>query len=116
MFFFLVVSALAFSARGHGFDPRGRRGKFRYPNILCVVSFAGMTLNKCALILDRDVNWRPLVQGESPPVQVKEPYTVVDMITDMKTGMYNVHLLISLESGCSSMYRKTKKDTSSQKN
>ena len=23
----LVVSALAFSARGHGFDPRGRRGK-----------------------------------------------------------------------------------------
>ena len=24
----LVVSALTFSARGHGFDPRSRRGKF----------------------------------------------------------------------------------------
>ena len=24
---------------------------------------------------DRDVNWRPPVQGESSPMQVKEPYS-----------------------------------------
>ena len=24
---------------------------------------------------DQDINWRPPVQGESPPVQVKEPYS-----------------------------------------
>ena len=30
---------------------------------------------------DRDVNWMPPVQGESPPVQVKEPYGNLDMVT-----------------------------------
>ena len=42
----LAVSALIFSARGHGFDARGRRG----PNMLSLVSFAGMTLNKSAVL------------------------------------------------------------------
>ena len=38
-----VVSALASCARGLGFDPRRRRGKFVGPNLLPFVSFAGMT-------------------------------------------------------------------------
>ena len=38
-----VVSALASCARGPGFDPRRRRGKFVGPNTLPFVSFAGMT-------------------------------------------------------------------------
>ena len=29
---------------------------------------------------DRDVNWMSPVQGESPPVQVKEPYGNLDML------------------------------------
>ena len=29
---------------------------------------------------DRDVNWMPPVQGESPPVQVKEPYGNLDIV------------------------------------
>ena len=38
-----VVSALASCARGPGFDPCRRRGKFAGPNMLSFVSFAGMT-------------------------------------------------------------------------
>ena len=38
-----VVSALASCARGPGFDPRRRRGKFVGPNLLPFVSSAGMT-------------------------------------------------------------------------
>ena len=30
---------------------------------------------------DRDVNWMSLVQGKSPPEQVKEPYSNLDMVT-----------------------------------
>ena len=30
---------------------------------------------------DRDVNWMSPVQGKSPPVQVKEPYGNLDMVT-----------------------------------
>ena len=38
-----VVSTLASCARGPGFDPCQRRGKFVGPNLLPFVSFAGMT-------------------------------------------------------------------------
>ena len=30
---------------------------------------------------DRDVNWMSPVQGKSPPVQVKEQYSNLDMVT-----------------------------------
>ena len=30
---------------------------------------------------DRDINWMSPVQGKSPPVQVKEPYGNLDMVT-----------------------------------
>ena len=39
----LVLGALASCARGPGFDPRRRRGKFVGPSLLPFVSFAGMT-------------------------------------------------------------------------
>ena len=38
-----MVSALASCARGAGFDPRRRRGKFVGLNTLPFVSLAGMT-------------------------------------------------------------------------
>ena len=62
--------------------------------------------------LDRDVNWRPPIQGESPPVQVKEPYSSLhDYLKAfiLQTGVCNVHLLIILERGCSSMLERKKK-------
>ena len=40
-----VVSELAFSARGHGFDPRGRRGKISVSEHAFVSVFAEMALN-----------------------------------------------------------------------
>ena len=41
-----VVSTLASDARGSRFDPRSQRGKFRCSNMLSLVPFAGMTLDK----------------------------------------------------------------------
>ena len=43
------------------------------PNILSLVSFEGMTLNKCAVLLIGTLTGGP-VQGESPPVLVKESH------------------------------------------
>ena len=104
-----MVSALACSARGHGFDPRGRR----CPNMLSIVSFAGMTLNKCAVYRIGTLTGGPLCRESHPLGRVKNP-TVVDMIicrlSSCKTGVYNVRLLITLERGCSSMYRKRKRE------
>ena len=92
-----MVSALASCARGPGFDPRRRRGKFVGPNTLPFVSFTGMTLHDTVRRpSDRDVNWRPPVQGQSSPVQVKDPYTgsiLMHVGSSCKhTGVYNVHL------------------------
>ena len=45
---------------------------------------------------DRDINWRPHVQGQSSPVQVKDPYTFSILMhvgsSCKHTGVYNVHL------------------------
>ena len=46
-----------------------------------LVSFAGVMLDKCIVLSDRDVNWMSPVQGKSPPVQVKEPYGNFNMVT-----------------------------------
>ena len=56
-------------------------GKFQSLKTLSLVSFAGMKLNKCAVLQIGDVKWRPPVQGNSPPVQNKEPYVNLDMVT-----------------------------------
>ena len=46
----LLVSALVFSARGHGSIPAAGEEKFWCPNTLSLVSFAGVTLNKCDVL------------------------------------------------------------------
>ena len=46
-------------------------------NMLSLVSFAGTTLNKCI-----DLRVGTLAgSGKSSPVQVKEPYSNLDMVT-----------------------------------
>ena len=42
------------------------------------------------------------MQGKSPPVQVKEPYGNLDMVT-LQPGVYKVHLPILLERGSGSI-------------
>ena len=47
---------------------------------------------------DQDVNWMSPVQGKSPPVQVKEPYGNLDIVTcRLSSCVYKVHLPIILE-------------------
>ena len=49
-----MVSTLAFSARGHGFDPCDRRGKLWVSEHAFLI--VGMTLNKCAVCIERKKN------------------------------------------------------------
>ena len=138
-----------------GSIPAAGEKKVRGPNILSLVSFAGTTLDKCAVLrietltgglLCREshpvcrlmnptvafnlqnqcvqcmpahypreilrigtLTEDPLCKESHPMCRLKNP-TVVYMITCRlsfcKTGVYNVCLLIILERGCSSMYRK----------
>ena len=69
-----VVSALAFSARCHGFDPRSRREKIRWPNTLSLVSFAGMTL-KCAVLQIGTLTGGPMWRESHPMCRLKKPYS-----------------------------------------
>ena len=113
----LVVSALAFSAIGHGFDPCGSEEKFRCPNMLSLVSLAGITNNKVAVLRIRTLTGAPLCRESQPLCRLKNP-TVVYIITcrlfSCKTGVYTVRLLIILESGCISMYRKKNRNCTRQ--
>ena len=92
-----------------GSIPAAGEEKFRCPNTLSLVSFAGMTLNKCAVLRIGTLTGGPLCRESHPLCRLKNP-TVVYMITcrlsSCKTGVYNVHLFIILKRGCSSMYRK----------
>ena len=98
-----------------GSIPAAGEEKSRCLNMLSLVSFAGMTLNKCAVLQIGTLTGAP---PPPPPCRKSHPLcrlkipTVVYMITcrlsSCKTGVYNVHLLIILETGCSSMYRKKK--------
>ena len=56
-----------------GLIPTAGEEKFWCPNMLSLVSFAGMTLNKCAVLWIGTLTGGP-VQGESPPVLVKESH------------------------------------------
>ena len=96
-----------------GLIPEAGEEKFRCPNMLSLVSFAGMTLNKCAVLRIGTLTGGPSCRKSHPLCRLTNP-TVVYMTTcrlsSCKTGVYNVHLLIILERGCSSMYRKKKKE------
>ena len=75
-----MISTLASGARGPTprFDPHEE--KFQCLNTLSLVSFAGMTLNKCAVLWFGTLTGCPL-RRKSPAVQVKEPYSNLDMVT-----------------------------------
>ena len=75
------VSALASGAWGPRFDPRSRWGKFRCPNALSLVSFAGMTLDKCIVLQIWTFTGCPMCRESHSFGQVKEPYSNLDMVT-----------------------------------
>ena len=126
--------------------------KFWWPTMVSLVSFAGMTLDKCAVLRIGTLTGGPQCRESHPMCRLKNPTvafilqnrcvqctsahylreilrigshtmcrlkkpTVVYMITCRlsfcKTGVYNVRLLIIIERGRSSMYRKKerKKDS-----
>ena len=138
-----------------GSIPAAGEKTFRWPTTLSFLSFAGMTLDKCAVLRIGTLTGGPLCRESRPMCRLKNPAvafilqnrcvqctpahyprdilrigtltrdslrresdtlcrlknpTVVYMITCRlsfcKTGVYNVHLLIIIERGCSSMYRK----------
>ena len=60
--------ALASGARGPRFNPRSRRGKFRCPNTLSLVSFAGMTLDECIVLRVGTLTGCPLCRLKNPTV------------------------------------------------
>ena len=64
---------LASGARLSGLIPAAGEETFWCPNMLSLVSFAGMTLNKCAVLWIGTLTGGP-VQGEPPPVLVKESH------------------------------------------
>ena len=71
----LVVNALASVARGPRFAPRGRRGKISESEHVFRSAISRDDTKSARRPLDRDVYWRPPVQGESSPVHVKEPFS-----------------------------------------
>ena len=56
-----------------GLIPAAGEETFWCPNMLSLMSFAGMTVNKCAVLWIGTLTGGP-VQGESPPVLVKESH------------------------------------------
>ena len=52
---------------------------------------------------DRDVNWMSPVQGKSPPVQVKELYSNLDMVTCRLSSCNPIHFPIILARGSGSI-------------
>ena len=95
--------SLAFKARGHEFDPPQQTRK-----MLSLVSFTGMTLSKCAILRIRTLTRGPLCrESQCHPVCKSRNPTVAYFwlpyfkLSSCKTGVYNVRLLIILESGCS---------------
>ena len=69
----MVAHILASGARLSGFIPAAGEETFWCPNMLSLVSFAGMTLNKRAVLWIGTLTGGP-VQGESPLVLVKESH------------------------------------------
>ena len=71
-----MVSALASDAKGPRFDPRPRGGKFRSPNMLSLVSFAGMTLDKCIVLRIGTLTGCPLCRESHPLCRLKNPTVI----------------------------------------
>ena len=75
-----------------GSIPAAGEEKFQCPNMLSLVSFAGMILNKCAILQIGMLTGGPLCRESHPLCRLKNP-TVVYMITcrlsSCKTSVYN---------------------------
>ena len=68
-----LAHILASDARLLGLIPEVGEETYWCLNMLSLVAFAGMTLNKCAVVWIGTLTGGP-VQGESPPVLVKESH------------------------------------------
>ena len=66
-----MVSTLASGSRGPRFDPCSRRGKLRCPKMLFMVSFAGMTLDKCIILRIGTLTGCPLCRESHPFCRLK---------------------------------------------
>ena len=62
--------------RGPRFDPRSRRGKFRCPNTPSLLSFAGMTLDKCIVLRIGTLTGCPLCRESHPLCRLKNPTVI----------------------------------------
>ena len=101
---------MAFSARGHGFVPRARRGKITVSEHAFLSVICRDDTKSVCRPLDRDVNWRPLYR-ESHPLCRSKNITVIYMITCRLSCCKNRCVQCTPahnpgESGCSSLYRK----------
>ena len=67
---------LASGTRGPRFDPRSRRGKFRCLNTLSLVSFAGMTQDKCIVLRIGTLTGCPLCRESHPLCRWKNPTVI----------------------------------------
>ena len=85
---------------------RGQK-KIWCPNTLSIVSFAGMTLDKCIVLRIGTLTGCPLCRESHPLCRLKNP-TVISIWLQviLHPGVYKVHLPIILERGSGSIYRK----------
>ena len=86
-----------------GSIPAAGEEKFRCPNILSLVLFAGITLNTCAVLWIGTLTGGPLCWESHPLCRLKNStvvYTITCRLSFCKTGVYNVCMLIILERGC----------------
>ena len=74
--FSVLIRLYQHVARGPRFDPRSRRGKFRCPNTLSLVSFAGMTLDKCIVLRIGTLTGCPLCRESHPLCRLKNPTVI----------------------------------------
>ena len=98
----LEVSTLAFSARGHGFDPHGRPGKMLVSKNAFLSVFYRDD-NKCVVLWVAMLTGGPLCRESHPLCRLQNPtvvYLITCRVSSCKTGVYNVHLLIILKRWC----------------
>ena len=73
---FLVVFSTNFRKKILRLDPRSRQGKFRCPNMLSLVSLAGMTLDKCIVLRIGTLTGCPLCRESYPLCRLKNPRVI----------------------------------------
>ena len=71
-----LVSALTSSARGPSFNFPLWQGKFQCPNTLSLVLFAGMTLDRCAVLRIGTLTGYPLCRESHPSCRLKNPLVI----------------------------------------